>query len=56
MSAHTLHEVKYQHGGEVVCTCGAYFRTEPPQLALHFPRTGIALWAEHVRDGVRVKQ
>lgn len=43
------HDVKYHHGGEVVCTCGAYFRTDRSAWMLDSPRTGLAKWAEHLR-------
>lgn len=40
------HEVLYQNDGEVVCTCGEYFKIE---RVLFDSVTAVEKWAEHVR-------
>lgn len=45
------HRILHRFGGEeVVCTCGAYFRTDYTSLGTQWPRTATAKWAEHYRD------
>lgn len=46
------HRILHKFGGEeVVCTCGAYFRTDYPSLTTSNPSTAVAQWAEHFRGG-----
>jgi hypothetical protein len=42
------HHVEFHIGTSiVVCTCGAYFHSEP--IALGMTRDAVDLWAEHLR-------
>lgn len=41
----------HRYGGEeVVCTCGAYFRTDYVRLGTALPQTATARWAQHYRN------
>lgn len=51
----TEHRVVYHHGGEVVCSCGDYFKTSQP-LGIYMggpgPVTGLEKWAGHLKESL----
>lgn len=43
------HDVKYHHGGEVVCTCGQYFASDRFSSGFTTAMSALQKYAEHVR-------